>query len=450
MLAPELSTAPPGPGPLSDPHSSVRRRRLRNTLANIPSLLRERSLSVLRGTHANDAIAIVETTSDLVEGITSMRSSGERLVVIATPVTYAALLEENIEPDYVVATAVDDVHDSWADASGAPRTRLIAEAGAAPALFRAFSGRSHTFSTAAGQPWPWLRRMGLERTRLPARASVIGTAAEIAEYLGASRIRRIGASDAVIVNKRTSHGQRQSHVCARDAVEPRVHNADAHLLRVLRELDLDVSVPPAPVISVVTPFSTIPMEERVELTATLVDHGETDLARWSDSRNLDPQWSGRSWHAARLITPGSHVLDVGAGAQALKQFLTSDCRYTPSDVVARTPDTRVADLNRGEFPHGCYDVVTALGVLEYVNDLSGMLAAMRQAAPTAVVSYAASVGGTPADRLKHGWVNALTLHDIVRLATASGWMIAGAQSLNSTAVFEQWLFALRAAKDAAC
>jgi hypothetical protein len=387
MLAPEPCTTPSDSIPGFDPQTIMRRRRFRNTLVNIPSLVRESSLSVLSGAHTNQAIAIVEAVSDLAEGLTFLRSHRDRLVVIATPSTCPVLLDNGIEPEYVVATAVDDLDAAWTQGLHAPRTRLIAEAGAAPALFRAFAGRSHAFSAAAGPPWHWLRRIGVERTRLPARASIVETADDVARYLGASRVQCVGTNAAVVTKE---NDRRPNRASSRASIEPDIDRVDAHLLRVLRQRDLHESVPPSPVTSVVTPFSTVPMAERVERTATLAGQGETDLARWSDARNLDPQWSGRSWHAARLIAPGSHVLDVGAGAQALKQFLTPEFRYTPSDVVARTPETYVADLNRGEFPPGRYDVVTALGVLEYVNDLPTLFAAMRRAAPTAIVSYSAS------------------------------------------------------------
>jgi hypothetical protein len=53
---------------------------------------------------------------------------------------------------------------------------------------------------------------------------------------------------------------------------------------------------------------------------------------------------------ARGIRPGSRVVDVGAGAQALRSALPPHCTYVPIDIVQRTPDTVVCDLNREDPP----------------------------------------------------------------------------------------------------
>jgi hypothetical protein len=193
------------------------------------------------------------------------------------------------------------------------------------------------------------------------------------------------------------------------------------------------------------PFAALSLEARVDRTARLARIEATDLGRWRDGRNLQPQWDARAAHAARHVPPGAHVLDLGAGAQALRDLLPAGCRYTPSDLVARTPDTLIADLNRGQFPPGRWDVVTALGVLEYIHRLDLRLARMREAAPRAIVTYSAVVGGEPADRLKHGWKNSCTLPALLDLVAAAGWTVVDQESLNAGAVFEQWLLVLDAA-----
>ncbi len=193
------------------------------------------------------------------------------------------------------------------------------------------------------------------------------------------------------------------------------------------------------------PFAALPPEERVDRTARLAQDGASDIARWRDGRNLDPQWDVRAARAARHVPPGAHVLDLGAGLQALRHLLPEGCRYTPSDLVARTPDTLVADLNRGEFPACRCEVVTALGVLEYIHRLDLLLARMRQAAPRAIVSYSVVVGGEPADRLKHGWMNSFTQPALPDVVAAAGWTVADQESLAAGAIFEQWLLVLDAA-----
>ena len=89
------------------------------------------------------------------------------------------------------------------------------------------------------------------------------------------------------------------------------------------------------------PFAALSLEARVDRTARLARIGATDLGRWRDGRNLQPQWHARAAHAARHVPPGAHVLDLGAGAQALRDLLPAGCRYTPSDLLRLR---RVRDL----------------------------------------------------------------------------------------------------------
>src|SRR5438552_7998724 len=111
-----------------------------------------------------------------------------------------------------------------------------------------------------------------------------------------------------------------------------------------------------------------PTEERAELTARLMRERGTDTQRWAQLESLATQWDARAAMAAEWIAPGSRVLDIGAGAMALGSLLKPGCVYQPADVVERRPGCFVVDLNRREFPEGRYDVVTFLGVLEYVHD----------------------------------------------------------------------------------
>jgi hypothetical protein len=193
----------------------------------------------------------------------------------------------------------------------------------------------------------------------------------------------------------------------------------------------------------VRPFFVTPDSDRIERTARIARQKGTDLDRWSDPRNLDPRWKVRSARVARLIAPGSHVLDLGAGARTLKPLLPDGCRYTPCDLVARTADTIVADLNRGEFPQGNYDVVTAVGLLEYIHHLDPLFVRMRQAARSAVVSYCALTGGQEDDRLKLGWLNNLTQPEFIFVVVCSGWNIVTTELFSSSPTCQQWLFVLR-------
>jgi hypothetical protein len=52
----------------------------------------------------------------------------------------------------------------------------------------------------------------------------------------------------------------------------------------------------------------------------------TDVARWSDPRNLDDSWSPRSVAAARHVPPRSTLLDIGCGKMTIEKLLPADCR----------------------------------------------------------------------------------------------------------------------------
>src|SRR5258707_11959435 len=99
---------------------------------------------------------------------------------------------------------------------------------------------------------------------------------------------------------------------------------------------------------------------------------KTDIHRWSSVAALEPAWDARAQLAARWIAPGSKVLALGCGRMALRTFLSAQCAYRGCDLVARDSDTIVCDFNAGEFPQADAagaDVITILGVLEYITDL---------------------------------------------------------------------------------
>lgn len=74
------------------------------------------------------------------------------------------------------------------------------------------------------------------------------------------------------------------------------------------------------------------------------------------------------------IGPGSRVLDVGAGAQTTRRHLPANCVYIPLDLVARTPETIVCDLNKDTLPSVQVDWAVVSGVIEYVVDAPRFLA----------------------------------------------------------------------------
>lgn len=147
----------------------------------------------------------------------------------------------------------------------------------------------------------------------------------------------------------------------------------------------------------------------------------SDGPRWSDAQWLPPGAELRAQAAAGLIVPGSHVLDLGSGAMALRLLLPPNCRYTPADLVARGPDTVLVDLNQGQFPPGGFDVAVLLNVLEFLHQPQQVLARCRQAAASLILSYDVAGNGDPHKRREKGYFNDLAEAQLDTMLRQSGW-----------------------------
>ena len=100
----------------------------------------------------------------------------------------------------------------------------------------------------------------------------------------------------------------------------------------------------------------------------------SQLNRWSDEEQLNPDWDARTLKLAKLISPRSRVLEFGAGRRFLESVLPEACTYTPSDIVSRGEDTIVCDLNSETLPiFSGYHVAVFGGVLEYVYDVPRLI-----------------------------------------------------------------------------
>lgn len=151
----------------------------------------------------------------------------------------------------------------------------------------------------------------------------------------------------------------------------------------------------------------------------------SDVSRWSDLRNHDPRWDARSKQAALLIESGAVVLEFGAGRRVLEQCLAPGCKYLPSDLSSRGPDTLICDLNQRPLPVvPPSDVVVFLGVLEYVSDVPSVLVHVRESTSKVILSYACAHSGTLRERIarrRMSWVNDYTTHTITSMFAECGY-----------------------------
>jgi hypothetical protein len=161
---------------------------------------------------------------------------------------------------------------------------------------------------------------------------------------------------------------------------------------------------------------------RALATTTSKWRGQSD-GRWRDDQLLDAEWDTRTKLMVRDIAAGSRVIDVGAGRQVARAMLPSGSEYVPMDIVSRSPDTIVCDLNRDKLPDLHADWVIASGVIEYVHDAAEFINWMSVVAPRIVMSYEVADGETKYYRRSQTWVNDFTSKQVLAILRQQGLIV---------------------------
>ena len=174
------------------------------------------------------------------------------------------------------------------------------------------------------------------------------------------------------------------------------------------------------------------------LTSARARRGKADVGRWADLGNFDSGWDERSHKIAARVPAGASVIEFGCGRGTLRGSLAAGTDYLGSDIVARGPDTLVWDLNNGAPPlDRGFDVAIFSGVLEYVADVSALLAGLAPVAPTAIASYA-SLEEVPniLTRRESGWINDCKQAQFVALFEAAGYRPTWRESWIDSTVYQ--------------
>lgn len=133
----------------------------------------------------------------------------------------------------------------------------------------------------------------------------------------------------------------------------------------------------------------------------------TNVQRWRKVALAGrPSWDGRNKIIAGYIPAGSSVLDVGCGAQTLKQYLKPNCRYQPCDVIKSTPEVILCDFNAGIYPEirERFDHVVCSGVLEYIRRPKEFLEIISGYGRSIIISYnPLRENESKIGRLGNGW-----------------------------------------------
>ena len=157
----------------------------------------------------------------------------------------------------------------------------------------------------------------------------------------------------------------------------------------------------------------------ISLHATVKSLSQLD--RWSDEEQLNPDWDERTLKLAKLISPMSRVLEFGAGRRFLESALPEGCTYTPSDIVSRGEDTIVCDLNSETLPNFFgYHVAVFGGVLEYIHNVPRLIAYLSAQVGEIVASYA-HLENNRRNRKSNGWVNSYGLREFLKIFESNGY-----------------------------
>lgn len=178
--------------------------------------------------------------------------------------------------------------------------------------------------------------------------------------------------------------------------------------------------------------------------ATDINHGPNPVSQsligWGAEKpkEFEPAFSRRHARvfAAGKIPENSTVLDLGCVVPALKLMLPAGSKYIGSDVAKRFEDCLVANYNAGEMPpRRQATLVTVLGLLEHIEDVTGFIMRIRKYNVPVLLSYHAAEDTPGIDRSSFGWKNKLSRQELFSITNVAGfnttadWSFDGHQSM---------------------
>jgi len=170
-------------------------------------------------------------------------------------------------------------------------------------------------------------------------------------------------------------------------------------------------------------------------TIKLKNEKQSDINRWKNSNELFEDWDQRTSILGNYITPGSKVIEFGSGNMSLKKMLPKNCTYTPSDIVKRTEETIVCDLNEPiSFDLSLYNTAVFSGVFEYVYDIDTVFKQLEKHIPHIILSYACSDICTH-NRLINGWLSEFTEKQLLDIFAKYSYDVIDKQEWRQQTIF---------------
>jgi hypothetical protein len=170
-------------------------------------------------------------------------------------------------------------------------------------------------------------------------------------------------------------------------------------------------------------------------TIKLKNEKQSDINRWKNSNELFEDWNQRTSILGNYITPGSKVIEFGSGNMSLKKMLPENCIYTPSDIVKRTEETIVCDLNEPiSFDLSFYNTAVFSGVFEYVYDIDTVFKQLEKHVPHIILSYACS-DICNHNRLINGWLSEFTEKQLLDIFAKYSYDVIDKQEWRQQTIF---------------
>ena len=119
--------------------------------------------------------------------------------------------------------------------------------------------------------------------------------------------------------------------------------------------------------------------------------------KWNeaDINRLNEYYYVRTSYLQRYIGPEDRsVIDFGAGSMHIQGFLGRGVKYHPVDIVRRSDDTILCDLNKRGFPSIKADVAILSGILEYIKKPSSFLDKVSTCAEKIILTYNRALSGS--------------------------------------------------------